>query len=186
MTAHLRNMREWEKVEMVIRRHWIVFVVVGLYGLFGVIISLAILWMFGATTFALLGLSIFWMFFSMFLYIEWLNHELDLFVITNNRVICVEQKSFLNRVVGECNLWQVQEVGSQTKGFFSNIFNYGTITITTAGSTSNFDMTFAPEPLGCSRKMLNIVDHYRDAHSFKDKVAAKQKLQTEEEVHMHE
>jgi len=114
-------------------------------------------------------LIIFWMFFSVFLYIEWLNHELDLIVITNNRVIVIEQKAFLNRTQGECNLGQVQECTAHTKGFFSNIFDFGDILIKTAGNTSNFDMTFAPRPNGCSRDIINMADHYRDTHSFKNK-----------------
>jgi len=68
----------------------------------------------------------------MFLYISWLNHELDLFVITNNRVICIEQKSFLNRAVGECTLDKIQEVSIETKGFFANVLDYGTVTLKTA------------------------------------------------------
>lgn len=169
MAVHLNNLREGEKVEMVIRRHWIVFVVVALYGVFGVIISISLLSILGMNNWSYLLNIAFWMNYSLFLYITWLNHELDLIVVTNNRIICVEQKSFLNRSVGECNLWQVQEVTSETKGFFSNILDYGNILIKTAGNTSNFDMTLAPTPLTKSRTMLNIVDHYRDTHSFKNK-----------------
>lgn len=92
-----------------------------------------------------------------------------MFVITNNRIVWVEQKSFLNRAVTECNLGQVQEVNSITKGLFANIFNYGTISIQTAGNMTNLEMTFAPLPLIQSRKILNIVDHYRDKHSYQQK-----------------
>ncbi len=102
--VQLRNLRKGEKVEFVVRRHWIAFLVVGLYAVGGIIVSMFLLATFGIKIWMLLLLTIFWMFFAMFLYIEWLNHELDLLVITNNRVICVEQKSFLNRTVGECNL----------------------------------------------------------------------------------
>ncbi|USN57972.1 MAG: PH domain-containing protein [Candidatus Peribacteria bacterium] len=85
--------------------------------------------------------------------------------MTNNRIIGVEQISFLNRKVTECNLGQVQEVNSETKGFFANVLNYGTIYIQTAGSSANLKMDFAPDPLQSSRKVLNIVDDYRDTHN---------------------
>ena len=98
----------------------------------------------------------------MFLYVNWLNYELDIFVFTNNRLICVEQKSFLNRSVGETTLDKVQEVGVQTKGLFANIFDYGTLSIMTAGSTPSFDMTFSPTPLENQRRINNLVDKYRD------------------------
>ena len=167
MPIQLKNLREGEKVDSVIRRHWIVFALVGLYFVWGVFITVTLFILMGVSAFTCLLMTIFWMYYSMFLYISWLDYELDLFVITNNRVIAVEQKSFLNRAVGECTLDKIQEVGIETKGLFANIFDYGTVTLKTAGSTTNFDMTFSPKPMESSRYINNIVDRYRDAHSFK-------------------
>jgi len=144
-----------------------VFLLVWLYAFVGLLVSIGILAIFSGTPWGYIINIIFWMFFSIFLYIEWLNHELDMFVITNNRIVCVEQKSFLNRAVTECNLGQVQEVNSITKWLLANIFNYGTISIQTAGNMTNLEMSFAPLPLERSRTILNIVDQYRDTHSFK-------------------
>jgi hypothetical protein len=83
----LNHLRPGEKVEMVIRRHWIIFVFLGLYFFFGLIISIMTLVWFGFTTVSSLCLIVFWMMYFMFLYIDWINHELDLFVVTNNRII---------------------------------------------------------------------------------------------------
>ena len=104
----------------------------------------------------------------MFLYITWLNHELDLIVVTNNRIVVIEQKSFLDRDVGETTLDKIQEAGVRTKGLLANILDYGTLTLKTAGSTTNFDMTFCPAPMECSRYINNVVDSYRDAHSYEN------------------
>lgn len=163
----IEHSRPDEKLELVIRRHWIVYVIIWVYFLVWVFATLGIFIMFSFQAWANLIIVAFWMFFSLFLYIEWLNHELDLFVITNNRVIWIEQVSFLNRTVSECTLGQVQEVWSQTKWFFANIFNYWTVTIQTAWNASNFTMDFAPEPIESSRKIHNIVDNYRDNHISK-------------------
>lgn len=163
------NLRPWEKVEVVLRRHWIVYAILWLYFISGLILTLALLWYFWANMLTTFWLSLFWMVFSLFLYVEWLNHELDMFVITNTRVIGIEQKSFLDRTVSECSLGQVQEVNSATKWFFANILNYGTVNIQTAGNASNFAMDFCPESLENARKVLNIVDHYRDTHSKVEK-----------------
>ena len=81
-------------------------------------------------------------------------------------MVVIEQKSFLDRDVGECTLDKIQEAGVRTKGLFANLFDYGTITLKTAGSTTNFDMTFCPKPMDCGRYINNIVDSYRDDHSF--------------------
>lgn len=107
------------------------------------------------------------MYYSMFLYIHWLNYELDLIVVTDSRLIAVEQKSFLNRAVGETYLDKVQEVSFQVKGLFANLFDYGHILPKTAGSTSRFDMTFSPRPMENARKLNNIIDAYKVRRGIK-------------------
>jgi len=158
----IENLKKWEHLEIAVRRHWIVFVMLGIWFIIGVLITMTlfiILW----TSFLSLMLNImFWLWFLLFLYIKWLNHELDFYIITNNRIIWVEQKTFLDRNVSETNLWQVQEVNSNTKGLFANLLNYGTLFIQTAGSKQNLKMDFAPDPINQARKILNIVDDYRD------------------------
>jgi len=88
-----------------------------------------------------------------------------MYIVTNNRIIGVDQISFLNRSVSECNLWQVQEVNAHTKWFFANMLNYGTVKVQTAGSSANMVMDLVPDCLQSQRKVLNIVDQYRDSHS---------------------
>ncbi|PID86465.1 hypothetical protein CSB08_00595 [Candidatus Gracilibacteria bacterium] len=161
----LENMRPGEEIDMVIKRHWIIFLMLGLYVFFMIVITLLILGLFSFSLLSFFSCVILWLFFLLFLYVERLNHELDMYIITNNRIIGVEQIAFLNRTVSECNLGQVQEVNSRTKGFFANILNYGTILIQTAGNAQTLRMDFAPDSLQKSRKILNIVDAYRDMYS---------------------
>lgn len=161
---HLENMRPWEKIEMVVKRHWIALVLLWFYAFLAlkiVLIVFLIMWFSWLSTFLV---TIFITVFIVFIYIEWINVELDLFIVTNNRIVWVDQISFLNRTVTECNLWQVQEVNSQTKWILANIFNFWTIDIQTAWATTTLTMWLAPEALKKSRIILNIVDAYRDSH----------------------
>lgn len=163
MAIQLKNLHKWEKVVMVIRRHWIAFFFLAVYFFSALILTAIIFAMFGMSSYSLVWMLVFWMFYSMFLYVNWINYELDLFIFTNNRVICVEQVSFLNRAVGETTLDKIQEVGIETKWLLANIFDFGTLSIMTAGATPSFDMTFSPKPLKNSRSINNLVDRYRDA-----------------------
>lgn len=159
----LQNLKPGEKVMAVIKRHWIIYVMLWVFFIIWIVVSI--------TLFAVLWFSllwnitnvVFWLFFSVFLYIEWLNHELDMYIITDNRVIWIDQISFLNRTVSECNLWQVQEVNSKTSWLLANILNYWTLSIQTAWNTTTLKMDFAPDSMQAARKILNIVDDYRDS-----------------------
>ena len=163
----LENMRPWEKVLAVIKRHWIVYIILLIYFILWITISIALFVVLSGSLISNLVNTIFWLFFSVFLYIEWLNHELDMFVITNNRVIWIEQISFLNRAVSECNLWQVQEVNSKTTWLLANILNYWVLSIQTAWNITTLRMDFCPDSMQAARKLLNVVDDYRDKQSNK-------------------
>lgn len=156
----LDNLRPWEEVLMVLKRHWIAYVIVGLYFIFWIMLTIIIFYFFGLNTYINIILCVFWMMWSLFLYVEWLNHELDMFVITNKKIIWIEQITFLNRVVTECNLGQVQEVNSKTKWLFSNLFNFGTVYIQTAWNATNLKMELVEDSINKSRDILNIVSKY--------------------------
>ena len=159
---NLQNMRPWEEVLRVIRRHWIVYIMLFLYFFIWIIISVSLYIILWNSLLPNLLNIIFWLFFLVFLYIEWLNHELDMYVITNNRVIWIDQIAFLNRTVSECNLWQVQEVNSKTSWLLANLLNYWTLSIQTAWNQTTLKMDFSPDSMQEARKILNIVDDYRD------------------------
>lgn len=161
MSVQLHNLRPDEKVDLVVRRHWIAFAFLGLYAFWGIALTISLLIVFQGS-FVYFIISVFWMYYLLFLYISWINYELDIFVFTNNRIICIEQKSFLNRFISETTLDKIQEVTVQTKGLLANIFDFGTLTIITAGSSPNFDMTYSPSPMVNSRYINNIADKYRD------------------------
>lgn len=164
----IENMRPWEEVLKVVKRHWIVFVLIWLYFFMWVFMSILVYYLFGFWVWwNLINITI-WLFFSLFLYIEWLNHELDMYVVTNNRIIWIEQIAFLNRQVTETNLWQVQEVNSKASWLLSNILNYWVLSIQTAWNKTTLTMSFCPDSMNAQRKILNIVDNYRDSKWLKE------------------
>lgn len=89
-----------------------------------------------------------------------------MYVVTDNRVIWIEQIAFLDRAVSECNLWQVQEVNSKTSWLFANILNYWTLSIQTAWNKTTLQMDFCPDSMQAARKILNVVDDYRDSQNI--------------------
>lgn len=164
----IENMRPWEEVLKVVKRHWIVFVLIWLYFFMWVFMSIVVYYLFGFWVWwNLINITI-WLFFSLFLYVEWLNHELDMYVVTNNRIIWIEQIAFLNRQVTETNLWQVQEVNSKSAWLFANLLNYWTLSIQTAWNKTTLTMEFSPDAIKTQREILNIVDNYRDVKWLKE------------------
>ena len=155
---HLENLRPWEELKMVIRRHRIVFVILWIHAFAGLVVNIVLYSLFWSQLWVNIITLVYLSWFIVFMYIEWINHELDMYVITNNRIIWIEQIWFLNREVSQCALSDVQEVNSKTKWFFANMFNYWDLTIQTAWNASNFRMAFVPDSLQVARKILNVVE----------------------------
>lgn len=157
----ISNLRDWEKIQKIIKKHWIVYFYLGLYLFLWISVSITLINFFWWIIIYLV-LVIFWQIFVIFLYIEWLNYELDVFVITDSRIIALNQTSFLDRTVSECNLAQVQEVQATTKWLLSNLLNFWKLTIQTAWNTSKFHMDFSPEVIKTARLINNIVNDYKE------------------------
>lgn len=158
---NLENLRQWEVVKKVLKRHWMAFLGLFFYTFLLIVVVIAIYLTMWFTAWSNFIVIILVMITSILLYIEWLNNELDMYVITNKRIIGIDQVSFLNRTVSECSLADVQEVNSRTKWVLANIFDYGSVVIQTAWNASNFHMSIVPEPLKSARQILNVVEELK-------------------------
>ena len=105
------------------------------------------------------------MFLLTFILISWINDELDLFLITDQRIIGIEQVSALTRRVTECGLNRVQEVNAEVAGMWQAIFQYGHIHIHTASEHSDMTVSFAPNPVENANRINTIINEYRSNHN---------------------
>ena len=89
----------------------------------------------------------------------WTNYYLDLWIITDRRIIYVDQKSFFNRNVSMFRLERLQDIEIKTVGLLQTFLNYGSLSAQTAGSTeSNFDSTGLPDPRGLQAIIQRAMD----------------------------
>lgn len=168
---HVSLLREHETIRMTLHRHWIILV----FHFFYFIVLILTTWFFLSYKSSILQiifseglywtlLSIYWIVFLTFILLDWINDELDLFIITESRVIGIEQLSALSRSVSECSLDRVQEVNAHTTGILQTIFGYGDVHIHTASETSNMIVKYAPYPIENARRINNIIQEYRASH----------------------
>lgn len=89
-----------------------------------------------------------WLLFSTFsAFVIWTHYYLDLWVITDRRIIAVEQIHFFNRTVAIFRLERLQDIEFSIKGLIQTFFNFGTISAQTAGHMeANFTSAGMPNP----------------------------------------
>ncbi|CAN5120945.1 hypothetical protein BH11PAT4_BH11PAT4_0340 [soil metagenome] len=67
-----------------------------------------------------------------------LDFYYDILIVTDRRVVDIDQEQLFFRSISELNLNDVEDVNSSVKGFFPTLFGYGTVTIQSAGEQINF------------------------------------------------
>lgn len=170
---HISLLKDNEQILMTLHRHWIILVFHFLYFV-ALFISSWILMAYQSVIIDIIGsalywwgLALYWIIFLTFILLDWINDELDIFIITDSRVIGIEQISALSRSVTECSLDRVQEVNAHTAGIFQTIFGFWDVHIHTASETSNMIVGYAPDPIENCRRINNIIQEYRNAHTPK-------------------
>ena len=71
---------------------------------------------------------------------------LDVWVLTNKRLIFIEQKGMFSRTVIDFELGNIQDISSDVHGVLRTLFHYGNIRIHTASENQNFDFKDVGDP----------------------------------------
>ena len=93
-----------------------------------------------------------------FFFVAWTSYYLDAFVITNKRIIDIEQLGLFARDVSEMRLEKIQDIKVETIGILASLLNFGTISIQSAGEAKEFLITFIPNPTGIKDLVFKLHD----------------------------
>jgi len=92
------------------------------------------------------GYSVWLLLLWIFFFIEWTDYYLDLWVITNRRIVDVEQKGFFHREVTSFSFGQIQDITVETHGLVETLLKFGTLHIQTAGHNREIVIRDAHHP----------------------------------------
>ncbi|MFC1622406.1 hypothetical protein ACFL1Y_00210 [Patescibacteria group bacterium] len=102
--------------------------------------------------------SLYYIFILTFLYRAWLDHYLDIWVITSERVVNIEQKGLFSRNISSQKLYRVQDVTADVKGILPTFLHYGNVFVQTAGTKQNFIFKNIPNPYDVTKKLMTLVN----------------------------
>ncbi len=68
------------------------------------------------------------------------------FIVTDRRVVDIDQRGFFDRIVTEAPYSQIDEASYRVKGFWATVFRYGSIRLDLAGSAADikFERVYRP------------------------------------------
>lgn len=88
----------------------------------------------------------YFLFIWLLFFFSFIDYYLNLWVITNYRIIDVHQEGFFARTISEQGFDKVQDITSEVQGIFPTIFKYGMVYVQTAGEKERFTFIDVPDP----------------------------------------
>jgi len=76
----------------------------------------------------------------------WTNYYLDVWTITNKRLITVDQHGFFSRTIATFRLERIQDIVTSVSGIIPTLLDFGSLEIQTASEEAMFKMDGLPKP----------------------------------------
>ncbi|MBI2415936.1 MAG: PH domain-containing protein [Candidatus Kerfeldbacteria bacterium] len=178
------NQRPNEKVLLKLRRHWLTWawniiqlllfnlIPPGLYILFYQLIG----WPVPTEGLLYIGLvlllSLYYLGAWLIFYHAFVDYHLDVWVLTDQRIVNVEQQGLFDRTISELNILKVQDVTSEIHGHLQTFFNFGNVYIQTAGEQQRFIFQNVPHPEDVARIIIHANDIALQKNGHPENLAA--------------
>ncbi len=163
---HFQGQHENEQILMVIHRHWFNIIVhlisvfflslflLGSMSIFPIIFpeasTLANLPFF---SFAQNTLLIFLWLYS---FLVWIDYYFDVWVVTNERIVNIEQKGLFNRHISELRFSRVQDVTASVDGLIPTMLNFGDVYVQTAAEQERFIFRQVGDPFKIKDRVMTL------------------------------
>lgn len=169
------NRKSYERVVFVLRRHPITFIPI--FALFLVLLAVPVavyllisniyphllsegmLYPVAVVLGSIYCLSVYLLF-----YIHFIDYYLDSWVVTNDRLIDIEQLGLFHRTTTELDLYQIQDVTTKVAGMFATLFHYGNVTVATASSNQQIIFHNVPHPDHIREQLILLANEDRKFH----------------------
>jgi len=180
---HLPNSQPQEHVKIFLRRHWIEVLRIALLAGFmlaipvGGLILLSVLDVglfnhpIAGPVVALILSSYILIVYSITL-TEITDYWLDVWIVTNERILNTEQHGLFNRLVSEVHLEQIQDITSETKGLLETFLTFGDVYVQTAAERERFRFKNVDNPDDVKITISQLVVECKNTHHHSAKTIA--------------
>lgn len=169
---HLPNSKPGEETILFLRRHWVGMLKLSSITILAALAPPVLTWLLGQTVPQLLQsaagdaaasvfLSIYYLAIVTFFFQEFIDYYLDVWIVTTERIINIEQHGLFNRTASEMHIALVQDVTADVKGPLHTFLDYGHVYIQTAGQTQRFHFKHVSHPEQIRNTILHLAEEDR-------------------------
>lgn len=171
----LIQLNEGEKVVMELHRHWSHIALIVLWNAillalpplaYLLLVSSDYTFSLGSITLPLtvLGLSVYYLIVMLFLLTGYVDYILDVWLVTTERIVNIEQQGLFGRVSAEKKLYRIQDVTAEVKGLLPTLLNFGDVYVQTAGEQQRFIFKQVPRAREVAEKIIDLMEQAHQRH----------------------
>lgn len=169
---HFEGQKAQEKIFKVLHRHW--FNILSHFSAILLMLVFLIVSYFLTSYFfndftgqSIVNLTAFvrnllFLFLWLLFFVIWIDYYFDVWIVTNERIINIEQKGLFTRVVSELELEKIQDVTTDVRGVIPTFLNYGNLLIQTAGERERFIFRNIPDPYAVKDLIMKLQNELED------------------------
>lgn len=189
---HFPDQRKDEQVILLLRRHWTViaghvarlamFMIVPVV-VFGLLYSLGWTVEVGGPLYvlAIMAVSLYYIFIWIFYFHEFVDYHLDIWIVTDQRIVSIEQAGLFNRTTSEHSILKVQDVTAEVKGKTQTFLDFGYVHVQTAAESQRFVFSQVPQPRTVAKIIMKVHDEAVQKAGVQEKVEAANVLEANEQ-----
>jgi hypothetical protein len=102
--------------------------------------------------------QVYTLFLSLSLFLIWVFYYLNIQIITNLRIVDIDQIGLFSHTTSELHIDKIEDVTSQTNGVLGTLFNYGHVFVQTAGTIERFEFSDVPNPAVIEKLVLDLYE----------------------------
>lgn len=95
--------------------------------------------------------AIYYLLLAMSTFLNWIDYYLDVTIITDRRIVDIDQTGLVNRDISETNLIDIKESYVEQKGLLQNLFNYGTVFVQIPATRQSIEIQNVANPREVAR-----------------------------------
>lgn len=88
----------------------------------------------------------------------WTDYYLDIWIVTNSRIVNIDQKGLFSREVSTLRVERIQDVTVEIHGIIATVLGFGNVLVQTAGESEEFLIKGIKNPERVKRKILDHID----------------------------
>ena len=89
-------------------------------------------------------------------FLIWIDYYFDVWIITTERIVNIEQQGMFSRRVSEMEYSKMQDITAEVVGFFPTIINYGDVRVQTAAEDKEFVFRTISDPYHIKSIIFNM------------------------------